>query len=199
MLIAILGAGGASRFGGDKLTVDCAGKPLGQWAMEAALGLGYPVLWIGRGDRPDFLASRCTFYSNANSSEGLSSSLAIGARAAKSDGASSLLVMLADMPLMTLPILEALVRAGPLAACDYGNRPGVPALFPADMFQDIIALRGDTGAGPLLRGTRDVELVRADPESLLDVDTPEDLLRAERALAGPAPPGWLDPYRRRRF
>lgn len=30
MLIAILGAGASSRFGGDKLKAECAGRPLGQ-------------------------------------------------------------------------------------------------------------------------------------------------------------------------
>ncbi len=184
MLIAVLGAGMASRFGADKLTVDCAGKPLGQWAMEAALGLGYPMLWVGRGNRPTFLASRCAFHSHANPAAGLSSSLAIAARVAKTAGARSLLVTLADMPLMTVPILEAVVRAGPFAACAHGDRPGVPALLPAEMYDDIMMLRGDWGAGQLLRGAAGIEIVRVDSESLLDVDTPDDILKAEAALNG---------------
>ena len=36
LAIALLAAGGATRFGGGKLDAQCAGKPLGQWALDAA-------------------------------------------------------------------------------------------------------------------------------------------------------------------
>ena len=36
LAIAVLAAGSARRFGGGKLDVDCASKPLGRWALDAA-------------------------------------------------------------------------------------------------------------------------------------------------------------------
>jgi CTP:molybdopterin cytidylyltransferase MocA len=60
--------------------------------------------------------------------------------------------MLADMPLVTTPLLRCLLALGARACCAYPDgRPGVPALFgPAD-YPALMALEGDAGAGRLLR------------------------------------------------
>lgn len=183
MLIAILGAGAASRFGSDKLMTDCAGKPLGQWALDAALTLGKPILWVGNDSRPDFLPPQCNFQSNPNAEQGLGTSLALAASTAKASDAKALLVMLADMPLITGAILKNLVAMGPFAACAYETRAGVPALFPARLFEDLSKLDGDRGAAPLLRNATDLALVSVNPEKLLDVDTSADLEQARALLS----------------
>jgi CTP:molybdopterin cytidylyltransferase MocA len=198
MLIAILGAGSSSRFGGSKLDADCAGRPLGQWSLDAARSVGEPIIWIGRRHRPDFVTDTCRFLVNPNAQVGLGTSLALAGKAAQDSGASSLLVMLADMPLITGTILKRLVEAGPFAACLHGGRPGVPAVFPARLFADLVEIGGDRGAAPLLRSAVDISGISVDPESLLDVDTPGDLRAAATILSRKRPPaGWLDPHRRR--
>ena len=200
MLIAILGAGSASRFGADKLNAPCAGKPVGQWAMEAALGLGSYIHWVGGETPPPFLVKDCNFHSNRDAHQGLSTSLALAARLAESTATPALLILLADMPLVSTQLLERLVEAGPFAACAYDEKAGVPALFPARLFGKIVGLSGDRGAGPLLRDEPGLELIAADREALLDIDTPEALAQVERLLASKMPPeGGTNPLRRQRF
>jgi len=48
LAIAILAAGGATRFGGGKLDAELLGKPLGRHALDAALALGIPKIVVGR-------------------------------------------------------------------------------------------------------------------------------------------------------
>ena len=53
---------------------------------------------------------------------------------------------------------------------------GVPAIFPRAQFPALRALRGDRGAGKLLRDDPEA-LAIAWPEGAADVDTPDDLAR----------------------
>ena len=140
LAIALLAAGGARRFGGGKLDADCAGKPLGRWALDAALA----ARWA--------------------------------------EGCDALLIMLADMPLVSLETLRKLTRA-PAAAVTYpGGRPGAPACFPAALVPGLAALTGDSGAAQVLRDLAGVTLIETSPEELRDVDRAEDLADVEALL-----------------
>jgi CTP:molybdopterin cytidylyltransferase MocA len=91
--------------------------------------------------------------------------------------------MLADMPLVSVGTLQALVAAGGPAAVAYpGGKPGAPACFPAALFPALAALTGDSGAAHVLRGLADVTMVETAPEELRDVDRPEDLADVEAIL-----------------
>ncbi len=189
VLIAVLGAGRASRFGGDKLAAPCAGRPLGRWALDAALKLGHPVVWIGKDTAPTWLGDGVRFIPNPRAADGLGSSLGVAARIAAAEGAGRLLVLLADMPLITSDLLAALLSAPAPAACAYpkGNyrsdRPGVPACLPASLFAELGMLSGERGAGTVLAGRSDVTLIDAGPNALLDVDTPAMLAQAAALLS----------------
>ena len=92
------------------------------------------------------------------------------------EGSDALLIMLADMPLVSPETLEKLVAAeGPAAVAYPGNKPGAPACFPAKLFPSLEDLTGDSGAAQVLRGLANVTLVNAPAEELRDVDRPEDL------------------------
>ncbi len=180
IMIALLGAGRASRFGGDKLAQVCAGKSLGQWALEAAQAMDLPLVWIAAEAAPDFVT--CEVAHNPRAGEGMGTSVALAARLAQERGAEALLVMLADMPLVSPELLARLAEAGAPSACAYGAEPGAPALIPAALFGELAGLSGDMGAARVLRGRGDVTLVHARAEELLDVDTPQALAEAERML-----------------
>jgi CTP:molybdopterin cytidylyltransferase MocA len=180
ILIAILGAGRASRFGADKLVQNCAGKPLGQWALEAGRSTGLPLVWVAGEVAPDFVD--CAVVLNKRADQGIGTSVACAAQAAREQGASALLVMLADMPLVTTNLLEQLLTIPAPAACSWAGGPGVPALFPQADFAALEGLSGPQGAAALLRGRADVALLQTDPETLHDVDTPAALVEAEALL-----------------
>jgi len=182
IVIALLGAGRASRFGADKLSQTCAGKPLGQWALEAAQATGLPVVWIAGERAPDFVT--CEVVRNSRASEGMSTSVVCAARAARSRGARSLLIMLADMPLVTRDLLLRLIDAGEAAGCRYPEgQAGVPALIPVRALENRVLLERDQGAGAILRSLDGLLLLDCKSDELLDVDTRQALAEAERLLS----------------
>lgn len=175
-LIAILAAGRSSRFGGDKLLSNCAGKPLGQWALDVALLLELPVIWVGCGPSIGIAAEKCPVILNENPDQGQSESVRASIKHAMDHKAESLMVLLADMPLVTPELLRQLLSLTAPAACLYDQgTPGVPAIIPASEFPALDAIKGDHGAGRYLRERTTLSTLSVSRELLLDVDTPEDL------------------------
>ena len=76
--------------------------------------------------------------------------------------------------------LLALAASDPArpAACAYGGTLGVPAVLPRRLFHDLLALRGDHGAKPIL--LREKAAALPFPEGKTDLDTPEELERFRR-------------------
>lgn len=194
LAIALLAAGSARRFGGGKLDAMLAGKRLGRHALDAALSLrrGMPLVVVSE-DAPAFsreaaaegLAAPIV---NPLAQEGLGTSVALAARHAKEAGAERLLLLAADMPLVTAATLRALVeacRTAPACVRHPDGHPGIPACFPATSFPALAALGGDKGAGALLR-SGDVAVLDIDPHELRDVDTVAEL---EALAADTRPPG----------
>ena len=182
--VAVLAAGLGARFGGDKLEAICAGKPLGRWAIEAveAAGLGPRIMVTGPAGAS--FAEGWTTLVNPQPEAGLGSSLALAADWAR--GEDSLLVLLADMPLVTPAYLRELAVSPAPAATRYPEgHAGVPALLDRKLIEMAGKLSGDRGAGPLLRGAT---LLDPPPGMLRDVDTGEDLAEVQRVLAANRPP-----------
>ncbi|MGZ3171606.1 MAG: nucleotidyltransferase family protein [Croceibacterium sp.] len=181
LAIALLAAGGATRFGGGKLDADCAGRPLGRWALEAALAVPHDRLAVVVGDPVPEFARGCELLVNDKAADGLGTSAALAARWAA--GSDALLIMLADMPLVSLSTLGKLADAkGPAAVAYPGDRAGAPACFPAALFPALEALTGDSGAAQVLRGLASVRLIEAPADELRDVDRPEDLAEVAAIL-----------------
>lgn len=179
-LVALLAAGRSTRFGGAKLEALCAGKPLGRWAVEAAesAGLGRGV--VVTGPEGVSFARGWTKLTNPRPQDGLGTSLAIAARHALDEGRGTMVVMLADMPLVLPGLLKLLAGApAPMAFRYRTGQPGVPALLDRRLMAAAAGLAGDRGLAPLLR---DVSTLPAGM-TLFDVDTPEDLAEAERQLS----------------
>lgn len=181
LAIALLAAGGATRFGGGKLDAPCAGKPLGRWALEAALAAPHERLAVVVGDPAPEFAWGSELLVNERAAEGLGTSAALAGRWA--EGCDALLILLGDMPLVSRETLRRLAAAGGAAAVAYpGSKPGAPARFPATLFPALERLTGDSGAAQVLRGLANVTVIETSPEELRDVDRPEDLADVEAIL-----------------
>jgi len=191
--IAILAAGSAVRFGGDKLDLIVAGRPLGRFALDSALALdaARPIIIVKEAP-PGFarLAADqgvADLVINRRAQDGLATSVAIAARSAAAAGSSALLLMLADMPLVTPDTLRRLVEAAavgrPAAVRHSDGNAGIPACFTSDHFAALQDLQGDRGAGALLRQAKDVALLEVAAAELRDIDTAEDVASLEALLS----------------
>jgi CTP:molybdopterin cytidylyltransferase MocA len=178
--VAVLAAGLATRFGGGKLEAICAGKPLGRWVIDAVAEAGLGPGLIVTGPEGVSFADGWTALVNPQRDHGLGFSLALAAQAALGAEASALLVLLADMPLVTPDYLRELAATpSPAATRQRDGRGGVPAVLDRTLLGIAARLTGDRGAGPLLEGAA---LLDPPPGMLRDVDTPEDLAEVERLL-----------------
>lgn len=192
LLVAVLGAGLASRFGGGKLDAPCHGRPLGQWAVETALGLCAPVVVVvppgPHAYLEPFAARLAGTIVNPFPESGQGRSVALAAAAAQEAGAGLMLLLLADMPLVRGTTLLALVDAARkhgIAATRWPDgRRGVPACFGRAHFPELAGLDGEVGARDLLRRCPEAAVLTPRSEQeLSDVDRSEDLARAEALLA----------------
>jgi len=190
VVAVILAAGASARFGLPKLLAPFEGRPLLQHALDAvaAAGLGDAVVVLGedagaieaaiawRGERRVV---------NPRPMDGLSSSLRVGLDAAvEIPGASAVLVVLGDQPLLGPEVIRAVLEAAdargaaaaPFVRPRYaGDAAPNPVLVRRSAWALVAGLEGDRGVGPLL-ATRpelvvEVEVPGANP----DVDTPADL------------------------
>ena len=180
LAVAVLAAGRGTRFGGGKLEAMCAGKALGRWVVDAVEDAGLGRGLIVTGPEGASFAEGWTALVNPQPGRGLGSSLALAAQAALAREASALLVLLADMPLVTPDYLRELAAApAPAATRQRDGRGGVPALLDRALLGIAARLTGDCGAGPLLEGAA---LLDPPPGLLRDVDTAEDLAELEHLL-----------------
>jgi molybdenum cofactor cytidylyltransferase len=186
----VLAAGGSRRFGAQKLLADMAGEPVLARTVEAVLAVGFGEVIIVSGAEQDAVAAAlaalpCRIVHAPNWAEGMATSIRAGI-AALQPASEGLFLFLGDMPLVPVKYcaeLAALAKTSGYAARPLcGDVPGHPAAFVADAIADLTRLRGDEGAGSLLRGadTRLAYLPTTDVGAMLDVDTPADLAAAER-------------------
>jgi len=167
--------------GGPKALLVLDGETLLQRAARIAEAAGCtPVIAVVGDWDPGTLDPSVRVVRNPGASEGMASSMRVGI-AALPEPASAVLVLAIDQPAVDAPLLRRLLLlhaeqdgAAPVA-CAYGGSLGIPAILPAQFFPELLALKGDRGAKPIL--LRENALTIPFPEGAWDLDTPEDLAR----------------------
>lgn len=177
----IVAAGASIRYGAPKQLARLGGETLLERAVRVAREAGcWPVVVV-LGASAELICSRCELghalvVVNEDWASGMGGSIGHGVRSLC--GVDGCVLMTCDMPAVTPLHLRLLMETGEATASAYAGRQGVPAYFPAGRFAELMELYGDSGARELLRDARSVELAYGE----LDVDTPDDLERAD---------GWL--------
>jgi molybdenum cofactor cytidylyltransferase len=101
--------------------------------------------------------------------------------------ATGWLVLPGDMPLVKPSSLRAVADAldqQPIAFAQYRGRRGHPVGFGAELFSELVMLRGDEGARRLLARYPTAAVELDDPGVLFDIDTIDDLAVAQRRIDG---------------
>ncbi len=185
----LLAAGRSTRFAsGAKLLAPFAGKPLVRWAADAArASRARPIIAVTGPQRAEIEAAigpeEVRFVHNPHYARGVATSLRAGV-AALPEHVAGALVCLGDMPRVSAPLLDALIRAfetAPPGTCavvpTHAGRPGNPALIGRAFFPRVASLTGDEGARRLLRaaGAPVLHLPVEDALTFFDVDTDADI------------------------
>jgi len=121
----------------------------------------------------------------SQTSWGMGDSIAAGVSIHAS--AAGWLVLPADMPLVRPSSLRAVADAldqQPIAFAQHRGRRGHPVGFAAELFSELVMLKGDEGARRLLARYPTAAVELDDPGVLFDIDTVDDLAVAQRRIAG---------------
>ena len=165
----VLAAGASKRLGRPKQLIDFHGEPLVVHAVRVALGVGPTVVVVAsQGVRDALQGLDIAMIEIRDAAEGMASSIRCGVAAAEGD----VLITLCDQPLVTSEHLRVLADAGaPIAATGYSGIAGVPAFFSAEFREELLALRGDTGARHVIEAHRSETVVIPFEDARFDVDT----------------------------
>jgi molybdenum cofactor cytidylyltransferase len=194
----VLAAGLSSRFEAGpeetKLVIPLFGKPLVRHVAEAALASRARPILVVTGHAAALVEAALknldlSFISNPDYRTGLASSLKAGI-AALPETAAGALILLADMPCVSVGLIDRLIQAfgesarAPIAVAPVrASLRGNPVVIGRGLFDAIKYLEGDQGARALLEAAgKDVLECLVDDEAIeIDIDTKE-ALRHLRAL-----------------
>ena len=194
--IIIPAAGSGSRFGGPlhKLAQPFDDDTVLGMTVRHAIESQLPVVVVTTAALAPLLAPLLAtrdvvVLSDAEAARGMGATIAAGV--AERSGAPGWLVLPGDMPLVrpdTLLAVATALEQHPVAYAQHKGRRGHPVAFAAELYSELIQLRGDDGARRvMLRYPAHGQEV-PDAGVLQDVDTALDLERL-RKMAQPVAPG----------
>jgi CTP:molybdopterin cytidylyltransferase MocA len=184
---AVLAAGGSARLGRPKQLLASEGRSLIGHIVETATRARCEHVAVVIGAYAEQVESsldgirlRPVVLLNRAWRSGLASSIHVAVRWASECAAQALMLTTCDQPRLCAAHLERLrqlhaVEGRPVAS-GYGGTVGVPAIFPASCFAQLLELDGDRGAAPLLRGDPNTRVVPMEGGEL-DLDTEQDVAR----------------------
>ncbi len=191
--VVVLAAGAGSRYHGTrhKLSETLGADSVLVCTLRNALASGMPVvLVISEALVPEakgLVAPRDMVVVDARMQTGWGMGDSIAAGVSIHASASGWLVLPADMPLVRPASLRAVAAAldqQPIAFAQHRGRRGHPVGFAAELFSELVMLKGDEGARRLLARYPTAAVELDDPGVLFDIDTVDDLAVAQRRIDG---------------
>jgi molybdenum cofactor cytidylyltransferase len=198
-VVIVLAAGLGSRFGGPlhKLAQPLGSASVLGQTIAHAIESRLPVIvvttdklvaeaarWVARRD----LVVLPEVGSAGGGSLGMGYSIAAGVAARPQ--AAGWLVLPGDMPLVlpsTLVAVAAALPQQPVVYAQYLGRRGHPVGFSAELYSELVQLRGDEGARRVSARYPSIGLELGDPGVLFDIDTAADLAALRASDSGSVP------------
>lgn len=184
---AILAAGFSRRLGRPKQLLEYRGKPLLQWAIDAALAADLHEVLIVLGEAAPLILPRidpgqARIVVNDRAVEGQSTSI-VAAVAAADPSRTGTLLMLGDQPGLTTADIKRVIASfdgepDSISMASWLGDPRSPVIFGRTYDRELLGLTGDTGARPLIKLHRNhVHFVEFDRPVPIDIDTEDDYQR----------------------
>jgi molybdenum cofactor cytidylyltransferase len=179
----ILAAGGSKRMGVPKQLLKWNNQPLITGVIGTALLAELSPLYVVLGSHFEEIIPVIQKYPidiliNPEWNQGLSTSVSTALNALP-NSVDGVLFLLSDQPLISTALIRTISMTfqrtdKPVVAPMVGNRRGNPVLFSRKLFDDLLAITGDSGGRSLL-DRYPVEWVHwEDPSVLLDIDSRDD-------------------------
>lgn len=176
----VLAAGEGSRFAGatHKLTANFRGRPLWEWAVDAAIGAGFDTTYVVTGAVALPIAEPALAVRHAGWADGQATSLAAGLAAATAGGHDAVVVGLGDQPLVGADAWRAVgaTAATPIAVATFAGERRPPVRLSAEVWP-LLPAAGDEGARVLMRERPHLVTEVPCTGEAVDIDTLEDLER----------------------
>ena len=201
ILCTLMASGASSRFGTEnKLLAPYRGKELWLWQLEALEEAVEKLRASVDCGEVSVDIAVCTCYDeimeeaarrghrviyNERAHLGQAETIKYGTEAAECGGYDAAAFFAADQPGFgaedIVRMLEEFVLSGKSMVCAFTDHPANPAVFWRKHFPGLMKLSGDRGAIGLIRTCAgDVHYYAVRPEKLMDIDTKEELRRAEK-------------------
>lgn len=185
--VLVLAAGKSSRMKSIKQLEKINGKTLLDITLENIKRVIQNNIFCVLGANSDKIKKEITtknvnFIDNKNFENGLSSSIISGINYFKNEKLlfDGILILLADQPAIDPNYLKSIIllfkeKKQNIIASNYGNKKGVPAIFPQKYFSDLLLIKGDKGAKQFLKTHQKNVITPKVKTNLVDIDTKEDL------------------------
>lgn len=188
LALVILAAGESKRFEGVKQLADVGGKPMLQVAMDHCAQVGSADIFVVLGAHSSDIRkgvdlAKVNVVESRSWDEGIGSTISEITTYLQPNYAG-ILFMAGDQPMVTAdtlkPMIECWQGETDLICCaSYDATLGIPAIFPARLFPELIDLRGDNGAKQVLLAQREKLRQFEMPLAAIDIDKPSDIPGAE--------------------
>lgn len=191
--IVVLAAGAGSRYHGTrhKLSEKLGGDSVLVRTLRNAIASEMPVVLVISealvGEAQGLVAPGDTVVVDLRAQTGWGMGDSIAAGVSIHASAGGWLVLPGDMPLVRPDSLRAVAAAldqQPIAFAQHRGRRGHPVGFGAELFSELVMLKGDEGARRLLARYPTAAVELDDPGVLFDIDTVDDLAVAQRRIDG---------------
>jgi molybdenum cofactor cytidylyltransferase len=194
--LVVLAAGASVRLGTPKQLVVFRGRTLLRQAAENAVSSGCRPIVVVLGANADRLTRELAGLPlrvalNAAWKTGMGSSIRTGVEVviAAEPAVKAVVITVCDQPFCDASVIRGLVESHRLGhhrivSASYAGGCGVPTLFDATLFPELLALAGRQGARTVLEAGRAEVFPVPFAPGAIDVDTPEDVERLEAHSAG---------------
>lgn len=183
--IILLAAGASRRLGTAKQLLEFQNQTLLRRSAETALQISAKVV-VTLGAQSEVLQKEIEDLSvsiaeNKDWEKGMGGSVEIGLEKLleTNENLRGVIIMVCDQPFVSVELLEKIIAKyaetnALIVACEYENTSGVPALFAAKLFPELLALSASNGAKQLIKKYQTETVFVAFPEGAFDIDTPDD-------------------------
>lgn len=175
-------AGAGRRFGGCKQLLQIDGKPLVRHSLETLASvvseLPYIVLGANRQHIRPVVEDLARVVDHTDWQRGMGSSIARGVEEIVArEHCDGILILLADQWRVTPDDLHRLIEqfhGDRIVAALYADNPGVPAIFPAPMFDKLKQLQGEPGGKSILLEMQGNIVTVPVAAAAMDIDVADD-------------------------